>query len=90
MYKLVLVLAKENSKLIILHHQTGSPESYHSGNCIRFLCPEGLHNLEYIHHTLGLASFNGTQGSTEHTTATNCVPALGEGEACQHVPDSEL
>ena len=55
--------------------------SYHSAHSSRFLCPEGLHHLEDIHHSLSLAPLNGSGYGTEHATAAHCVTA---GETHPH------
>ena len=49
--------------------------SYHSAHSSRFLHPECLHHLEDIHHSLSLASLNGSGYGTEHATAAHCITA---------------
>ena len=49
--------------------------AYHSENTSRFLHPEGLDNLEDVHHSLSLAALNSSDYGTEHARTAHCVTA---------------
>ena len=52
-----------------------STYNYHIQYCSRFLHPEGLDNLEDVHHSLSLAALNSSDYGTEHARTAHCVTA---------------